>query len=334
MLSVIVPVYNAAKNLRRCLDSLLAQDVADYEVICVDDGSTDRSGEILREYENLHPDIIRLIVQENFGVSAARNKGLDAARGDIVAFCDADDYLILGAYNYLLNHFWNDDIDVLKFNSITLDHHALKTYKEAGDLYGEVLLRGEGKSLYQKIRPCFVWQNLYRKEFLDRHDLRFGSNNYAEDISFNLDVFMKNPQFVEVSTNIYRYTVSEGQMTKNRNKQRMRHAVNDILYLFWKMTTYAMRDEELRPVMSEYKEELMLSCMSRMLSADYDKKGWQRMRNLLRELAVLPLRTPGKYTAAINAIMKNYLVYAAVGSLYRGIFVPFVLPRLDTNMSD
>ena len=125
-LSVIVPVYNAEKYLSRCIDSLLNQEVVEYEIVCVNDGSTDGSGAILREYKRKNPDVLMLIEQENQGLPAARNIGMSVATGDIITFCDSDDYLIPGAYGYLLKNFWKEGIDVLKFNSITLDKYVQK----------------------------------------------------------------------------------------------------------------------------------------------------------------------------------------------------------------
>ena len=89
-LSVIVPVYNVAPYLRECLDSLLAQTCADWEAVCVDDGSTDGSGAILDEYAANDPRF-RVIHQKNAGVSAARNAAIDVAKGEWIAFLDADD---------------------------------------------------------------------------------------------------------------------------------------------------------------------------------------------------------------------------------------------------
>lgn len=93
--SIIVPVYNSAQYLPDCLNSLLAQELPSFEVICVDDGSTDASPRILAEYASRYPQI-RVIRQENAGVSAARNHGLALARGTYVYFCDSDDCLLAG----------------------------------------------------------------------------------------------------------------------------------------------------------------------------------------------------------------------------------------------
>ena len=92
VLSIIVPVYNVEKYLARCIDSILAQTFTDFELILVDDGSTDNSGEICDEYAGKDPRII-VIHKENGGVSSARNHGLDIARGEYITFVDSDDQI-------------------------------------------------------------------------------------------------------------------------------------------------------------------------------------------------------------------------------------------------
>lgn len=99
-LSFVVPVYNAAQYLPECLDSLLAQDISDYEIICVNDGSRDASPEILRQYAAEHGNI-RVINKENGGVVSARNAGLSATQGDFIWFVDADDFLLPNILGFL-----------------------------------------------------------------------------------------------------------------------------------------------------------------------------------------------------------------------------------------
>ncbi len=91
-LSIIIPVYNGEQYISACLDSCLEQDISDYEIICINDGSVDNSLCILKEYSAKHPNIV-LIDKENEGVSAARNDGLDASRGMYIMFVDADDLI-------------------------------------------------------------------------------------------------------------------------------------------------------------------------------------------------------------------------------------------------
>ena len=92
LVSIIIPVYNASKYLYRCLDSILNQTFRDFELILINDGSTDNSLEILREYETKDSRII-VIDKPNEGVSAARNQGIEIAKGEYIMFCDSDDYV-------------------------------------------------------------------------------------------------------------------------------------------------------------------------------------------------------------------------------------------------
>ncbi len=95
MISVVIPVFNAERRIRRCLDSLAAQACTDLEIICVDDGSSDGSGAVIESWSAAHPDIpLRLITRENAGAPAARNAGLSVARGELIQFLDDDDELL------------------------------------------------------------------------------------------------------------------------------------------------------------------------------------------------------------------------------------------------
>ena len=94
LISVIVPIYNVERYVRKCLDSLVAQTMKQIEIICIDDGSTDRSGQIAEEYVGIHEGVLfRVIHTENQGLSAARNRGIDEARSQWIMFVDSDDWV-------------------------------------------------------------------------------------------------------------------------------------------------------------------------------------------------------------------------------------------------
>ncbi len=115
-LSIIIPVYNAEKYLAECLDSCLNQDIPaeDYEIICVNDGSTDGSAEILERYAREHSNV-RFITQPNGGVSVARNTGIDAARGEYIWFVDADDLIQRNCLAGLRRRLGEAPVDKLSF---------------------------------------------------------------------------------------------------------------------------------------------------------------------------------------------------------------------------
>ena len=119
-LSVILPVYNVEDYLAKCLDSVILADEPDYEIILVNDGSTDSSPAIAASYREQYPDLIRLISTENMGLGSARNTGMANARGEFYCFLDSDDYLAPGAMRSMLDIF-DRDFDICIFDSISVD---------------------------------------------------------------------------------------------------------------------------------------------------------------------------------------------------------------------
>ena len=119
MISIIVPVYNTAPYLPQCLDSLVNQTYRDIEIICVNDGSTDNSPDILKAYAERDSRIL-VIHQENLGLSGARNKGLESARGEWVMFVDSDDWIGTDCCKTLLSHTTNKRMSVFSLTFVNL----------------------------------------------------------------------------------------------------------------------------------------------------------------------------------------------------------------------
>ena len=126
-ISVIIPVYNVEDYLRQCLDSVINQTLDDIEIICVNDGSTDSSPDILEEYSR-KDSRIRIISQENMGLSGARNTGMKYIKGEYVYFLDSDDYIELDALNQMYNISKNNSLDMLMFKTCSFDDVSGKNY--------------------------------------------------------------------------------------------------------------------------------------------------------------------------------------------------------------
>ena len=114
-ISVVIPVYNAAPYLQRCLDSIYSQSYKNLEIICINDGSTDKSLEILSTYAKKEKRLV-VISQENKGASAARNAGIERATGDFISFIDADDYILPGLYEKFMEYGGQSRPDIFMFN--------------------------------------------------------------------------------------------------------------------------------------------------------------------------------------------------------------------------
>lgn len=306
LLSIIVPIYNAEKYLPRCLDSLLNQGLGEdeMEIVCVDDGSTDGSLSVLRGYEE-RCSCVRVFSQENHGAWAARNRGLDEAKGDVVTFCDADDYLIPDGLGYVMRTFWNDDVDVICHASTTLDRNKLKTWKENNVVDGSVICEGEGKKIYERDPKYFVWNTIIRRSIIEELQLRFLPLTMSEDSTFMLELMMSVSKAIDVSSNIYRYTVSEGQVTRQRDPKTMRTCIDNYLHFMSELKKYNQENViqiQKRPLFSR----AFSACLSR------------------KELSELNARLD-----ALNIKFLPYPVYVPLSFLFRKIFVPFVLPHIS-----
>lgn len=205
LISVIIPVYNAEPFLPACLDSVLYQDYPSFEILVIDDGSTDNSAAIIDRYAAREPRIVALH-QSNTGVSAARNRGLDIARGEYIAFVDADDRV---APTYLSNFLECPadlviaGISLLYEPSGRTESHGFDcsrmahTDRERGELFAEAEIRSTTKG------PC---NKLFRREIIEQHHLRFDSRySYGEDHLFVLEFVKHCHSIAQVAHTDYLY---------------------------------------------------------------------------------------------------------------------------------
>lgn len=178
LISIIVPVYNTAPWLPRCLDSICSQSYQNLEILCVNDGSTDNSAEILAEYAAKDARI-KVFTQANAGLSAARNTGLEHATGEWVTGVDSDDYLYPGAYESAVNDI-SDEVDMVFFGvqEVTEDGTSLPH-----NVYFDLPVAGEypmTPELAAKLNVCFV-SKLWRRSMLEENKLRFPVGLVHED---------------------------------------------------------------------------------------------------------------------------------------------------------
>ena len=189
--SVIIPVYNVEKYLRECLDSVINQTLKDIEIICVNDGSTDNSLEILREYEK-QDSRIKIIDKKNEGAGAARNLGLKSAHGEYIIFFDSDDYMDITALEKLYQNITdtNADISICK----SYEFHDGEENKRVMD-YAIKNQLIDNKSVFspQEVNKYIFqfcigwpWDKLYRREFVLKNGLLFQNLHHSNDTRFVL----------------------------------------------------------------------------------------------------------------------------------------------------
>ena len=188
--SVIIPVYNAEKYLKECLDSITKQTLTDIEIICINDGSTDNSLNILQEYKK-YDDRFTIISQENQGQAVARNKGMKLIKGDYFCFMDADDILDLHTFEECYTLIKNKSLDFVMYKLINFDETSDEYYTSPG--YNMTLVHNFVKNdvfNYESLNELIFYitvspvNKLYRTEFVFNTNARFPEGTIFEDNLF------------------------------------------------------------------------------------------------------------------------------------------------------
>lgn len=196
--SIVVPVYNTEQYLRQCLDSLRAQTLEDIEIVCVDDGSTDSSAQILDEYMKKDTRI-KVVTQENAGQSAARNKGRLLARGEYIGFLDSDDYVKPDMFEKMYKSATKYQTDVTMcsvttLNAKTMEFSDVDTYLTMSifpeEFNGRAFSPDETYNFLFRI--CVPpWNKIFKREFLEKNNITFIEGVNFEDNVYFLDTYLR-----------------------------------------------------------------------------------------------------------------------------------------------
>ena len=266
-ISVIVPVYNAETRLPSTLNALTAQSFGDFELILVNDGSKDRSPEICREYQARHPDReITVLDGPNQGVSRARNRGLDAARGEWIAFCDSDDQPEPCWLEHLYANAVRDraDLSCCAFRDISpAEEHVRTNFAISGE---ELLLENAEEVRSRFLLPLFsggstvhgyLFASLFRREIIERGKVRFPDGvSMKEDEIFYMDYLGGTERITASAEPLYRYirsgeesaTALHRKASDHRREENWLHYADARLRIFRKYglgKTYPGLEEEL-----------------------------------------------------------------------------------------
>lgn len=216
-LSIIIPAYNADAFIPRCLDSIFCQDYSDYEVICIDDGSTDNTSNLIAEYIKQHSNL-RLLTQINNGMATARNRGIQEAKGKYILFVDSDDCLISGALSILVSQL--EGYDIVEFGTRLFNEN---TNESVDNIVPQIEKPITGWDYFNSHRlekrivhfVC-VWQRAYRHDFLVKSGLKFVEGlRRAEDDLFTTMVMLKAESFKTIPEILYEYHVRSGSITRS-----------------------------------------------------------------------------------------------------------------------
>ena len=247
--SVIIPVYNVENYLPRCIDSLLAQNYTDLEILLIDNGSKDQSGQICEDYAAQFSNITTYHIP-NKGVGSARNFGLAKAQGEFICFVDADDYLEGNLFSDVESQL-DSQLDLLVFSYYNSIEKNLSEINRSANI-----LPIEGKkdksdfiALFQEL--CLtdmmytVWNKIYRRKFLEEHQIVFESYELGEDVRFNLKVYQHVNAVSLVKSCYYVYISGRaGSAMGQYNSNRMNYQLEELGKVDQLMTSWNIHDNQ------------------------------------------------------------------------------------------
>lgn len=243
--SVIVPVYNVEKYLKRCLDSLTNQSFKDIEIIVVDDGSTDRSYSIARNLA-LNDHRIKLYRQENRGSSHARNVGLNESTGKYIMFLDSDDYYKKDCIEKAYHNIKNNDADICIFGSRFVDENG-NYIKSVIPLKKGIAEIKDEKSILLDIENC-TWDKIYKSELIKENHIHYIENLYYQDLAFTFTSIMYARKISFVNKELIVYTCGRsGSETKE---------ISNKLFDIFKISDVIIQEYKYKNLYEKYYEEI------------------------------------------------------------------------------
>ena len=270
MISVIIPVYNVENYLHVCINSVLKQNYRDFEIICIDDASTDSSLEILEYFAEKDSRVKILKNNSNNGPGYSRNRGLDVAQGKYVSFLDGDDWFSPNTFEILLKKAEKDNLDVLMFKNIVYyeDNHNFG-FEEYYDM--EFMNKYENKVFnhfdLEKTKLCIMsnapWNKFYLKSFLNKNNIRFPNENLIHE---------DNPFFYKVITSAQRISIINKYLHNRRRRPNSIMTLNnerlfdniEICYLI--LNVFLENDQ-----LYQYYKKEVLTYIFNILNGEYDK---------------------------------------------------------------
>lgn len=252
--SVIVPIYNVEKYLEKCINSLLSQTLEDIQIILVNDGSKDNSGNIAKEYEKNNKDRVIYVEKENGGLSDARNYGLKYATGDFIAFLDSDDYIEKNAYEEMYNKAIEENADYVECDFIWEFPNKIRVDKQYP--------YKNKKEMLSFVRVV-AWNKLIKRQLITDNNLEFPKGLRYEDVEFTYKLIPFINKFAYVDKPFIHYVQRKGSIANVQNERTAEifTVLDNVIEFYKKNNIYEKYRDELE---YNYARYLLCSSLKRM----------------------------------------------------------------------
>ena len=310
--SVIVPIYNVEKYLEKCINSLLSQTLEDIQIILVNDGSKDNSGNIAKECEKNNKNRIIYVEKENGGLSDARNYGLKYATGDFVAFLDSDDYIEKNAYEEMYNKAIEENADYVECDFIWEFPNKIRVDKQYP--------YKNKKEMLSFVRVV-AWNKLIKRQLITDNNLEFPKGLRYEDVEFTYKLIPFINKFAYVDKPFIHYVQREGSIANVQNERTAEifTVLDNVIEFYKKNNIYEEYRDELE---YNYARYLLCSSLKRMCKIK-DKtireklltESWERLNSNFpnwKENVILKTVNIGKnkYMRTVNK--STYKIYSKI----------------------
>ncbi len=218
MVSIIIPVYNAEKTIKKCIDSIINQTVNNWEIIAIDDGSSDKSYEILTEYAKTYSVKIHSFTQKNIGVTKTRERGIKEAAGEYIMFVDNDDYIDTDYVETFLKEIESGDYDCVVggYRRINSEKRILFQYKPVSE--------------WMKYSILTPWARIFKKKVIVDRDIHFLDYKIGEDIYFNMRLFYLSSKIKRIEYTGYNWFYN-GESVSNTTHKGLKKTYDPLVLL-------------------------------------------------------------------------------------------------------
>ena len=320
-LSIIIPVYNVEKYILMCLRSVLENNLReeDFEIIVVDDESPDGSIAIVRQVTAGFPNI-RIISQQNTGISGARNTGIRNAQGRFIMFIDSDDWIKPDSLLNMLCLCEDSDLDILEFGIEKRNNDGSVGGTFSASTNGNVL---NGTDYYKQIRYVnSVFNKIYRREFVETHQLFFTEKIYVEDFEMNTRAFLAAKHVMAIPDIVYQYRQSDNSITRTSDAGKKKKMIDDHVVVLQKTDAlYRVQTEpEKQAFLGERMSFLVVSIFYLMLKNQYTFEEMKEMRKELKHQEIyhidFPVHQKNKNVFR-KILLKNFTLLSLLRNLSR-----------------
>lgn len=294
LLSIIIPVYNSEQALDYCLESLIDDRLeGQYEIICVNDGSTDNSLQKLKEWQSKYPQTIRIIDKLNAGMSYARNDGMKMAQGKWLFFCDSDDYIAKNSMSSIMNFIadYPDDLYMVNYDM----KHVTEVVPDDFTGVKGVKFYGTSKEFFLTQLFWTSWVFLFRREFVLQEGIEFANVRGCEDALFNYWCLLKKEfKVLTLDADVYRYVANPNSICHSfSSNKKCRTFVKDGIFVLnaYQNTVPFDNSPEVTERMKWVSAKMIPNILARLLHTDMTAKEYKAVRDELLAMQCIPCET-------------------------------------------